>query len=138
MKYFNSYITLVLVMSLLACKGQQSTDQNETKNTETQTVSVQMSSKPIAAVNSIDFEKAMLIDVRTPQEFNAGHIDQALNINFFDENFTEQIQDLNTDKTLYLYCRSGKRSLNASKSLSQLGFKVVNLEGGYNVYSAMQ
>ena len=134
MKYLNSYITLVLVMSLIACNGQQS--QQRDSSTSGTEVNTKMSSKPISIVDKIDLEQAILIDVRTPEEFNAGHIQKALNINFFDENFIEQIQELPTDKPLYIYCRSGKRSLNASKALSQLGLEVVNLEGGFNTYSA--
>jgi len=134
MKYLNSYITLVLVMSLIACNGQQS--QQRDSSTSGTEVNAKMSSKPISIVDEIDLEQAILIDVRTPEEFNAGHIQKALNINFFDENFIEQIQELPTDKPLYIYCRSGKRSLNASKALSQLGLEVVNLEGGFNAYSA--
>jgi phage shock protein E len=134
MKYLNSYITLVLVMSLIACNGQQS--QQRDSSTSGTEVNAKMSSKPISIVDKIDLEQAILIDVRTPEEFNAGHIQKALNINFFDENFIEQIQELPTDKPLYIYCRSGKRSLNASKALSQLGLEVVNLEGGFNAYSA--
>jgi len=134
MKYLNSYITLVLVMSLIACNGQQS--QQRDSSTSGIEVNAKMSSKPISIVDKIDLEQAILIDVRTPEEFNAGHIQKALNINFFDENFIEQIQELPTDKPLYIYCRSGKRSLNASKALSQLGLEVVNLEGGFNAYSA--
>jgi len=134
MKYLNSYITLVLVMILIACNGQQS--QQRDSSTSGIEVNAKMSSKPISIVDKIDLEQAILIDVRTPEEFNAGHIQKALNINFFDENFIEQIQELPTDKPLYIYCRSGKRSLNASKALSQLGLEVVNLEGGFNAYSA--
>ena len=134
MKYLNSYITLVLVMILIACNGQQS--QQRDSSTSGTEVNAKMSSKPISIVDKIDLEQAILIDVRTPEEFNAGHIQKALNINFFDENFIEQIQELPTDKPLYIYCRSGKRSLNASKALSQLGLEVVNLEGGFNAYSA--
>jgi len=134
MKYLNSCITFVLVMSLIACNGQQS--QQRDSSTSGIEVNAKMSSKPISIVDKIDLEQAILIDVRTPEEFNAGHIQKALNINFFDENFIEQIQELPTDKPLYIYCRSGKRSLNASKALSQLGLEVVNLEGGFNAYSA--
>jgi|SRR6056300_54256 rhodanese-related sulfurtransferase len=136
MKKLNTYIALILVMSLFACNGQQSSDANQSTKTEEATATVTMSSQPISVLDEVQMDEIMLIDVRTPEEYQAGHVENALNINFFDENFTDQIKDLNTDKTLYLYCRSGKRSMNASKALSALGYKVVNLEGGYNAYSA--
>lgn len=137
MKKFNMYIALILVMSLFACNGQQSSQANQTIQEEAPNT-VAMSSQPISVLDQLNLSEIVLIDVRTPEEYQAGHVENALNINFFDENFTDQIKDLNTDKTLYLYCRSGKRSMNASKALSSLGYQVVNLEGGYNVYSALK
>lgn len=136
MKKLNIYIALILVMSLFACNGQQSSDTHQSAKTEEVTSTVIMSSQPISVLDEVQMDEILLIDVRTPEEYKAGHVENALNINFFDENFTDQIKELNTDKTLYLYCRSGKRSMNASKALSALGYKVVNLEGGYNAYSA--
>lgn len=136
MKKLNTYIALILVMSLFACNGQQSSDTHQSAKTEEVTATVTMSSQPISVLDEVQMDEILLIDVRTPEEYKAGHVENALNINFFDENFTDQIKELNTDKTLYLYCRSGKRSMNASKALSDLGYKVVNLEGGYNAYSA--
>lgn len=136
MKKLNIYIALILVMSLFACNGQQSSDTHQSAKNEEATATVTMSSQPISVLDEVQMDEIMLIDVRTPEEYQAGHVENALNINFFDENFTDQIKELNTDKTLYLYCRSGKRSMNASKALSALGYKVVNLEGGYNAYSA--
>ncbi len=136
MKKLNIYIALILVMSLFACNGHQSSDTHQSAKTEEVTSTVIMSSQPISVLDEVQMDEILLIDVRTPEEYKAGHVENALNINFFDENFTDQIKELNTDKTLYLYCRSGKRSMNASKALSALGYKVVNLEGGYNAYSA--
>ena len=136
MKKLNTYIALILVMSLFACNGQQSSEAHQSAKTEEVTATVTMSSQPISVIDEVQMDEILLIDVRTPEEYKAGHVENALNINFFDENFTDQIKELNTDKTLYLYCRSGKRSMNASKALSALGYKVVNLEGGYNLYSA--
>jgi len=75
--------------------------------------------------------KQIIIDVRTPKEFESGHIKEALNINFMDNGFLEQMAKLNMDKPVYLYCRSGKRSAAAAKKLKDLGFKdVSDLEGG--------
>lgn len=79
-------------------------------------------------------EKSMnqvIIDVRTPQEFQAGHIEGALNINYFDKNFLEQFSNFDKTKPVFIYCKSGNRSSSASPKISKLGFKeVYDLQGG--------
>ena len=75
---------------------------------------------------------ARLVDVRTPDEFAAGHIAGALNIDWYASDFLEKAgAALSKDCPVLLYCRSGKRSAAASAKLSREGFKVFNLEGGY-------
>lgn len=72
-----------------------------------------------------------LIDVRTPKEFEEGHIENAKNIDFYSDTFKEEITKLDPNKPLLLYCRSGGRSGKTSKMLQELGFKkVYDLEGG--------
>lgn len=72
-----------------------------------------------------------IIDIRTPEEFASGHIDGAININFFDKTFLNQISKLDKSEPIYMYCRSGSRSRSASKKVSNLGFeKVYDLQGG--------
>ncbi|MDP5157509.1 MAG: rhodanese-like domain-containing protein [Flaviramulus sp.] len=81
----------------------------------------------------IDSNKVTLVDVRTPIEFKSGHIKNAININFFDrEQFITSFNKLDKEAPVYLYCRSGNRSLKAAKRLDSLGFKkIYNLKGGY-------
>lgn len=76
-------------------------------------------------------DNACLLDVRTPNEVAAGAIDAPLVIDFLGGAFEQQVQQLDKDKTYYVYCRSGKRSANACQLMANLGFKaLVNLEGG--------
>ena len=73
----------------------------------------------------------VLLDVRTAQEFNEGHIQKALNIDVKQDGFVEKAKAiLPADKTVAVYCRSGKRSANAAGMLAKEGYKVVNLTGG--------
>lgn len=77
-----------------------------------------------------------ILDVRTPEEVNSGKIDGAVNINFYDADFKQQVA-ANMDKSVpvYLYCRSGGRSQQAMQVLKDLGFSVVyELKGGYMNY----
>tara|TARA_R110002049_G_scaffold44064_2_gene129180 strand:+ start:639 stop:1007 length:369 start_codon:yes stop_codon:yes gene_type:complete len=72
-----------------------------------------------------------LIDVRTPKEFNVEHIENAKNINFFDEDFFEKINKLNKEEPVYIYCRSGKRSGKSAALFKKAGFtQIYDLEGG--------
>lgn len=77
-------------------------------------------------------ENAQVIDVRTPGEFESGHIEKALNIDW--ENRTEFEQEIATlpkDSTYILYCRSGRRSSEAAKYMNSQGFAhVYNVLGG--------
>ena len=74
-----------------------------------------------------------LIDVRTPEEYNNGNIENAENINFYDDNFNEQLSGLDKSLPTFLYCQAGGRSFKAMEVMCELGFKMVyELEGGYS------
>ena len=76
--------------------------------------------------------KLQVVDVRTPQEFAAGHIKGAQNVDFRSPDFEKNIaKAVKKRKTVLVYCRSGKRSLNAMNLMVKNGFKdVYNMEGG--------
>lgn len=81
-------------------------------------------------------KKNMLVDVRTPEEVAEGHLPGALNINFLGENFSQEIQTLNKNKTYLLYCRSGSRTRKAADQMQKAGFKkVYMLEGGITAWN---
>lgn len=73
-----------------------------------------------------------LVDVRTPEEFATGHIDGAMNINYWGDDFQTAIQKLDKKRPVLLYCKSGVRSSKAAAVMQKLGFtELYNLEGGY-------
>lgn len=73
-----------------------------------------------------------LLDVRTSKEFEEGHLENALNIDVLEDDFSKKAEKLDSDKPVYLYCRSGNRSAKASAILNDLGFKeVYDMEGGF-------
>ena len=77
------------------------------------------------------------IDVRTPQEYNAGHIDDAVNFDIKGESFVEQINTLDKNQPVYLYCRRGGRSNRAAEILKSEGFKeIYDYTGGYEEWSS--
>lgn len=80
-------------------------------------------------------DKSIILDVRTPEEFVKGHLDGAININYFDENFIEQVSSLDKSKALLIHCAAGGRSAKAMNSLKDKGFsKLYNMLGGYNAW----
>ena len=85
-----------------------------------------------------DVKNAVLIDVRTPEEFKTGHMENALNINWFDADFQTKVSALGDNHTFYVYCKKGGRSAKAAQLLDSLGYEVVDLKGGYDAYATAQ
>lgn len=72
-----------------------------------------------------------IIDVRTQEEFDDGHIENAVLIDFYSEDFREKIARLDREKAYFVYCRSGNRSGQAVDIMRELGFQeVYNLSTG--------
>lgn len=115
-----------LLVVVLSCKGQE-------KKTET-----------FMDVHVEEFQKmiqkkgAQLIDVRTPSEYEKGHLKDALLINYMADDFkAKAFEGLDTSKPVFIYCASGGRSAKSAKMYTEAGFtKVYNLLGGFNAWKA--
>jgi len=84
--------------------------------------------------NNSDF---VILDVRTPSEFESEALENAVNIDFYSEIFEEEIAKLNRDKHYLIYCRSGGRSSRVLELVKSLGFsKVYEMRGGINNWMA--
>ncbi|UWX55570.1 rhodanese-like domain-containing protein [Maribacter litopenaei] len=95
------------------------------------------SSKPITSVTTDELKNVVLLDVRTPEEYQQGHLENSLNVNWYDSDFVQQVEGIDKDDTIYVYCKLGGRSAKAQEKLKSLGYKnVVNLEGGYDAWSS--
>ena len=75
-------------------------------------------------------KNAVLLDVRTPNEYNGGSIPGSKNMDCTASDFQAKVQKLDPDKTYFLFCRSGGRSGGAVKLMEKMGFKSFNLVGG--------
>jgi len=74
---------------------------------------------------------AQLLDVRTPKEWEAGKIASSKCMNFMDADFKHQVEKLDKNKPVFVYCAAGGRSTKASQILKEAGFKTIyNLQGG--------
>src|SRR6266481_3177396 len=75
-------------------------------------------------------KSAVLIDVRSPEEFNEGHLDKAANKNVFDKDFDTYCSKLDKGKTYFVYCLAGKRSHTAAVDMRKKGLTVFELQDG--------
>ena len=75
---------------------------------------------------------AVILDVRQPDEFAAGHLAKAINLDWLNPSaFSEGMAKLDKDHTYYIYCRSGRRSNAAASKMKREGFRVFDMKGGY-------
>lgn len=82
-------------------------------------------------INNSEF---VLLDVRTPSEFQSGHLERAINVDY-QSNFKIEIQKMDKGKKYLLYCKSGIRSANAMQVMRHFGFEeVYNMLGGISYW----
>ena len=111
-------ISLFLMASFLMSCAQSSTSTSQVL-------------KAAAYKEAIAAKNIQVLDVRTAAEFNAGHIQNALQANWLDQKeFANRTQHLDKNLTVYVYCQVGARSASAQAALEAKGYNVINLEGG--------
>lgn len=83
--------------------------------------------------NNVSNNNVQLFDVRTKEEYNLGHIEGSINIDFKNQKrFNQFFGKLGKKKPVYLYCRSGNRSKKSADILLEMGFsEVYDLKGGF-------
>lgn len=125
MKYLTSITTVVfMAMVMVSCSnGQNKTDGGGIA----ENVNVEEFSKHL--------DGAQILDVRTPGEWNEGIIEGATMANIYEEDFEQQLEKLDKDKPVAVYCKVGGRSGQAMAKMKELGFKeVYNLNGGMDAW----
>lgn len=109
---------LAMLCSMIGCNAQKD---------EFRSLSVEEYAK------AIEDTMVVRLDVRTAEEFSAGHISKAINIDVQQGDFAEKAaKKLPKDKTIAVNCRSGKRSKKAAAILAKQGFQVIELDAGFN------
>ncbi|MFC1541550.1 rhodanese-like domain-containing protein [Candidatus Latescibacterota bacterium] len=85
--------------------------------------------------DNLNNDNFIILDVRTPKEYAGGHLENAINIDFFSSSFQNSLAALDKDKTYLIYCRSGKRSFGAMQIMNTLDFrKVYNMINGIEAW----
>jgi rhodanese-related sulfurtransferase len=78
----------------------------------------------------------LILDVRTLDEYKAGHIPGAVNIDFYSDDFEQKVKQIRGYDRVLVYCASGRRSTASIDVLKKAGFSYIgNLDGGYNKWS---
>ncbi len=125
----------VLAFAVTACKSGDKSDTASSGEGALLDESQRILEKE-AFAKAIQKSDAVVIDVRMPQEFEQGHIEKAININFFDPQFKYQLLDLDRNKKYYLYCKNETRSYRAMKFMETNNFRdVYMLKGGYEKWN---
>jgi len=118
-------LTLILSVFLISACSQGTAQENMT----------------VSELNAIEFnsdDSKVVLDVRTAQEYAEGKIVGSKNLDVLKTDlFTTSIEKLDKDKTYYVICRSGSRSLKAANQMKNAGFKnVINVQGGMQAWEA--
>jgi phage shock protein E len=113
---------LLIVFAVSSCRGQQK------KGTELVL--------PAVFQNEMTVHKGQVIDVRTPKEYGSGHIEGAVNMHVYDQDFATRLDGLDKNKTVYVYCKAGGRSAEAVEAMQLKGFThIVELDGGMDAWN---
>lgn len=118
MRHVFTYFSLGLLFLITSCK------------TNVNTGALRLS--PEVFKDSINTIGAQIIDVRTLKEFREGHIENAVNIDYYSKKFNDSIKLLNVKAPVYIYCRSGSRSTKSVSVFREAGFtNIYELKGGF-------
>ena len=117
-----SLLVLVLALSVLvaACSS------------DTTSQSIELVSPADAAQVIADAPEGLVVlDIRTPDEFDAARLADAIMVDFYADDFAAQLDTLDKDVPYVMYCNSGNRSSEAVKTMEDLGFvEVYEIDGG--------
>lgn len=118
-KIYFMFLICMFAVAMVACKGKSNDGFKNVSADEFESF--------------IGNEQIQIVDVRTVAEYSEGHIPGSLNINVLDESFSADADELlNPEQTVAVYCKSGRRSRNAAKILVKKGFRVYNLDKGFD------
>lgn len=120
-------IALAVALFLGACGGSTATD-NRLETLPVDEIAEIVDSPPADLV---------ILDIRTADEFRSGHLEGAINVDYYAADFEQQLAELDIDVPYVMYCNSGNRSSNALPVMDSIGFaEVYELDGGIQAWFA--
>lgn len=136
-------VCIAIAFGVTACGGADAVPDTQAAAEPTQEVTQDVAGiRLISAAEGADIqanppEDLVILDVRTPEEFAAGHVEGAILVDFFDDDFAEQLAELDPDVPYLLYCNSGNRSGQTIEILQELGFTdVADVDGGIQAWAS--
>ena len=132
---FQSFTLLLFLVfctfSACSSKEEPSSEPNQDANSTSQEFQFTNMKAVEAAKILKDNPNAVILDIRTPAEFNEGHIPNAVNIDYKADGFESELDKLDRDTTYLMHCRSGRRSANSFETFKKLGFKnIIHMDDG--------
>jgi len=122
------FLLILITLSSMKCDKEYKENKNLENNQTIITISVDDFYRLVS--ENKKNKDVVIIDFRTQEEYKGGHLENAININFYDNNLKDILNNLEKDKIYLIYCRSGNRSRKALKIMEELNFKqVYNMEG---------
>lgn len=113
------------------------TSEASTESTEADSAGIRLvSASEGAAIQADPPDDLVILDVRTPEEFDEGHLEGAVMLDFYEADFADQLAELDPEVPYLLYCRSGSRSGQTTAIMDDLGFAdVADIDGGIVAWS---
>ncbi len=131
----NVAILTLLILGGVACSQQAKTDPNAGAQTVVQEEPMVMAPEKAYQLWKEKPQEVVILDVRTPGEYQSGHVKGAMNIDYY-ANFEAEAQKLPRDKVYLLHCASGRRSGEATAILRRMGYTAYNIGGFGTVKNA--
>lgn len=128
----HTFVALVSCITMASCStGGNGETQVSTPTTQSEPKGI-VEHKDVQSCNQmVEAGEAVLLDVRTPGEWDRGHLPEATFIDFYEPDFKDKVAELDKDQTYVVYCAVGGRSAQAANQMRDLGFKhVINMKGG--------
>ncbi|MEJ6523560.1 MAG: rhodanese-like domain-containing protein [Opitutales bacterium] len=131
-KHFGSLSLTLLGFLFLSCESNEEGNLAE-KQTELNIEGIKIENIKATVVAKMLEENPdlFILDIRTPEEFNLGHIPEAINIDYKADNFESELKKLDRNQTYLMHCRSGRRSADSLDIFQKLGFShIIHIDDG--------